>query len=90
MNLIFSSTSWDEYLFWQEHDKLIVNRIHELIKDTMRSPFSGIGKPEPLVGTLQGFWSRRITREHRLVYRVTGRGDAQALEIASCRFHYGR
>lgn len=90
MKLIFSSTSWDDYLFWQEHDKAIANRIHDLIKDTMRSPFAGIGKPEPLVGTFQGFWSRRITREHRLVYRVTGKGDAQALEIAACRFHYGK
>ena len=59
-----------------------------MIRDTLRSPFSGIGKPEPLVSNLKGWWSRRITREHRLVYRVSGSDESQALEIASCRFHY--
>jgi toxin YoeB len=65
-------------------------RINELIKDGLRNPFGGIGKPEPLRGNLKGWWSRRITQEHRLVYRVRGTGDEQALEIASCRFHYDR
>lgn len=63
-------------------------RINELIEAIRRQPFQGIGKPEPLRGTLQGFWSRRITREHRLVYIVTGTGDAQAVSIIQCRYHY--
>ena len=88
MKLIFSGRAWDDYLFWQKNDRDIVDRINQLIKDTMRSPFLGIGKPEPLRREMQGFWSRRINQEHRLVYRVTGSGAAQALEIASCRFHY--
>jgi toxin YoeB len=88
LRLIFSATAWEEYLSWQENDSAVLDRVNDLIKDTVRSPFSGIGKPEPLVGSLRGWWSRRITREHRLVYRVTGTGAEQALEIASCRFHY--
>ncbi|KGM35465.1 Txe/YoeB family addiction module toxin [Inquilinus limosus] len=90
MKLVFSSAAWADYLFWQQNDKAALGRVNELIKDAMRSPFAGIGKPEPLVGDLKGWWSRRITREHRLIYRVTGSGEAQALEIASCRFHYDR
>lgn len=90
MRIIFSSVSWSDYVYWQETDKAVCKRINELIKDTMRSPFSGIGKPEPLSGNYTGFWSRRITREHRLVYRITGKGDEQAIEIATCRFHYDR
>lgn len=88
MKLIFSGRSWSDYLFWQENDSKIAVRINELIKDAMRSPFQGLGKPEPLRNELAGLWSRRINEEHRLVYRVTGKGDQQALEIASCRFHY--
>ncbi len=90
MRLIFSEQSWQDYVFWQQYDKAVLKRINDLIKDTLRSPFIGIGKPEPLVGEFQGFWSRRITREHRFIYRITGKGDAQALEIAACRLHYGR
>jgi toxin YoeB len=90
MRLVFSSQSWSDYLFWQERDQKILTRINELIKETARTPFVGVGRPEPLVGDMKGFWSRRITQEHRLVYRVTGKGDDQTLEIAACRFHYGR
>lgn len=90
MRIIFSGVSWSDYLYWQETDTAVCKRINELIKDTMRSPFSGIGKPEPLSGNYTGFWSRRITREHRLVYRIAGKVDEQALEIAACRFHYDR
>ncbi|ODT56528.1 MAG: hypothetical protein ABS59_00710 [Methylobacterium sp. SCN 67-24] len=90
MRIIFSAASWSDYLFWQQTDKAVCDRINELIKDTRRSPFVGIGKPEPLSGNYAGFWSRRITREHRLVYRVTGKGDTQSLEIAACRYHYDR
>ena len=90
MRLVFSSQSWSEYLFWQEFDRKVSARINDLIKETMRTPFAGMGRPEPLVGDMKGFWSRRITQEHRLVYRVSGKGDGQTLEIAACRFHYGR
>ncbi|PHM69572.1 Txe/YoeB family addiction module toxin [Xenorhabdus sp. KJ12.1] len=84
MNLIFTDESWDDYLYWQQTDKKIVKRINDLIKNIKRTPFSGIGKPEPLKHHLTGFWSRRISDEHRLVYRVTDND----LEIASCRYHY--
>lgn len=90
MRLVFSSRSWADYLFWQERDRKVLLRINDVIKETMRVPFAGMGKPEPLVGDMKGFWSRRITQEHRLVYRVIGKDDAQTLEIAACRFHYGR
>lgn len=90
MKLVFSETAWAGYLHWQKTDPDVLRRINTLLKEAQRSLFTGIGKPEPLMGNLKGLWSRRITREHRLVYRVTGAGDAQALEIASCRFHYSR
>jgi len=86
--LIFSSHAWNEYLYWLDHDPEIVRRINELIKECQRHPFKGTGKPEPLKGDLSGWWSRRITREDRLVYRVSGRGSHQSLEIAQLRFHY--
>jgi toxin YoeB len=88
MRLVFSDDAWSDYLHWKEHDRATLARLNELIKDTRRSPFKGIGKPEPLVGDLRGWWSRRITREHRLVYRVCGRGSEATLEIAAYRFHY--
>lgn len=90
MKLIFSAQAWTDYLHWQEHDAAVLRRLNELLKESQRTPFTGIGKPEPLIGNLKGFWSRRITREHRLVYRVAGTGESQSLEIAACRFHYGR
>ena len=88
MKLQFSDRSWNDYQHWLEIDQDILQRINELIKDARRSPFSGIGKPEPLLGNFKGWWSRRITREHRFIYRVSGQGDAQVLDIAACRFHY--
>jgi toxin YoeB len=84
MRLIFAPEAWEDYLYWQETDKQAVRRIHLLIKDTIRNPFSGIGKPEPLRYALSGFWSRRITEEHRMVYKVE-KGD---LLIAQLRYHY--
>ena len=87
MRLIFSDVAWSDYLFWQQHDRAILDRVNALIKDMNRSPFNGIGKPR---NEMSGFWSRRITQEHRIVYRVTGSGETQALEFAACRFHYGR
>jgi toxin YoeB len=90
LKLGFTPQGWADYLHWQENDRDMLARINEVIRDTSRSPFSGIGKPEPLIGNLRGWWARRITQEHRLVYRVFGSGDQQSLEIASCRFHYKR
>lgn len=88
MKLVFWPTGWEDYLHWQSTDLKTLARVNELIRETVRHPFTGLGKPEPLKQNLKGWWSRRIDREHRLVYRVTGTGDAQALEIAQCRFHY--
>ena len=84
MILSWENKGWEEYLYWQETDKYIVKRINELIKDSLRHPFSGIGKPEPLKENLKGYWSRRITDEHRLVCKVLG----EFLIIAQCRYHY--
>lgn len=88
MKLTWSDNAWNEYLHWQETDNKTLRRINKIIKECMRTPFAGTGKPEPLKGPLQGWWSRRITQEDRLVYRVSGEGNAQALEIAQCRYHY--
>lgn len=88
MKLVFSSRAWSQYLLWQQEDRKTLARLNGLLDECMRHPFRGTGKPEPLGGNLSGFWSRRIDREHRLVYRVTGRGEAQALEVAQCRYHY--
>lgn len=90
MRLVFSPSAWADYLHWQATDKDVLARTNELIRDALRSPFAGIGKPEPLSGTLKGWWSRRITREHRLVYRVSGSGETQSLEIVACLFRYDR
>ena len=85
MNLVIKPTAWEQFLYWQETDKATLRKINSLITECLRHPFEGTGKPEPLKGDLSGFWSRRIDREHRLVYRVT----ADALEVLSCRYHYG-
>lgn len=84
MKLIWSEQAWEDYLYWQDADKRTVKKINELIKDACRTPFEGIGKPEPLRHNLAGYWSRRITAEHRFVYSVTD----EALMIAACRYHY--
>jgi toxin YoeB len=88
LRLVFSSTAWEDYLHWQTAHPQTLKRLNELIKECQRTPFTGTGKPEPLRGDLKGWWSRRVTLEDRLVYRVSGSGDAQQLEIAQCRFHY--
>jgi toxin YoeB len=88
VKVVFRASSWHEYVAWQTEDPKILARINVLIGEALRDPFRGTGKPEPLKRNLSGFWSRRITSEHRLVYRVSGTGDAQALEILSCRYHY--
>lgn len=83
-NLKFFPTAWDDYLYWQREDKKLLKRINELIKDIQRSPFKGIGKPEPLKEQLSGYWSRRINDEHRIVYKVT----EYTVLIAQVRYHY--
>jgi toxin YoeB len=90
MNLLWTGYAWEEYEYWQSCDPSMVAKINDLIKDTKRSPFKGLGKPEPLKGDLSGFWSRRILGEHRLVYRVSGKESTQHLEIIQCRFHYDK
>ncbi len=84
MKIIFSEAAWEDYLYWQKTDKKLLNRTNELIKAIMRTPFDGIGKPEPLKHGLAGYWSRRINDEHRLVYKV----QDDSLLIAQCRYHY--
>ena len=84
MNLIFADEAWEGYLYWQKQDKRMVERINKLIRETQREPFSGVGKPEPLKHALSGYWSRRTTDEHRMVYSVEG----DALLITQLRFHY--
>lgn len=84
MKLIFAEEAWEDYLYWQKLDRRMVERINKLIRETQREPFQGIGKPEALKHALSGFWSRRLTDEHHMVYRVEG----DALLIAQLRFHY--
>ena len=84
MKLVFADQAWEDCLYWQKQDKRMLERINKLIQETQRAPFEGIGKPEPLKHALAGFWSRRITEEHRMVYRIEG----NALQIAQLRFHY--
>ncbi len=86
MKLTWSPSSWEDYLYWQKVDKKVLKRINELIKSATRTPFDGIGKPEALKGDLQGYWSRRITAEHRLVYKY----ENEEIFIAACRYHYGK
>ena len=86
MNLVFSDDAWNDYLHWQDTDRQTLKRIHQLIKDIQRDPYRGIGKPEPLKHALQGYWSRRITGEHRMVYRISG----DDVRIAQLRHHYSR
>jgi len=88
VKLVFADQAWEDYLHWQASDPNVLERVNLLIRECMRTPFKGLGKPEPLRGDLQGWWSRRITLEDRLVYRVAGKGEAQQLEIAQCRLHY--
>lgn len=88
MKIIFSDNAWDDYQHWVSNDANTLARLNALIEQCRRNPFTGTGKPEPLKGDLQGWWSRRITTADRLVYRVEEKRDDQRLEIAQCRFHY--
>lgn len=84
MRIVFSEIAWEDYLSWQKEDKKMVRKINRLIKEIIRHPTEGIGKPEPLKFDLSGYWSRRIDREHRLVYQW----DENEIRIYSCRYHY--
>jgi toxin YoeB len=82
--ILFEDAGWDDYLCWQQHDKQLLRKLNQLIRDIRRDPFDGLGKPEPLKGDLAGYWSRRITDEQRIVYRL----QDDDLLIAQCRGHY--
>lgn len=84
MKIIFTDDAWEDYLYWQQIDKAILKKINRLIKEIVRTPFEGTGKPEALRANLSGFWSRRINQEHRLIYRV----EENAVVILQCRYHY--
>lgn len=84
MKIIWHSQAWEDYLYWQNTNKIKLKRINEIIKSSTRTPFEGIGNPEPLKHGLQGYWSRRIDSEHRLIYTI----QEDELIIISCRFHY--
>lgn len=88
MKIAFSQRGFDDYRYWADQDRKILKRLNRLIDDCCRSPFEGMGKPEPLRNEFSGFWSRRIDEEHRLVYRLKDDGPEQRLEIIQCRFHY--
>lgn len=88
MKLVFSDQAWEDYQHWVNTNEKIRDRVNELIKQCKRTPFKGTGKPEPLKGDLTGWWSRRISQEDRMVYRVSGAAENQSLEIAQLRFHY--
>lgn len=84
MKIVFATRAWDDYLWWQTQDRKVLNRINNLIRDIVRNGDEGIGKPEPLKHGFRGYWSRRTTDEHRLVYRI----EDDEVRIAACRYHY--
>jgi toxin YoeB len=86
LSYVWSSQAWEDYLYWQQNDRRIVKRINELLRDIERSPDDGIGRPELLKHGFHGYSSRRITREHRFIYKVAG----DDIRIAACRYHYGK
>lgn len=86
MRLVFTASAWEDYLWFLDHDRKLLKRINQLLKESARTPFAGIGKPEPLKGELSGYWSRRINDEHRLVYTVA----VNDLIVVACRYHYGK
>lgn len=88
MKIVWVEAAWEDYLYWQMSDAKVLQSINDLIKDIRRDPFKGLGKPEPLKHRLSGWWSRRITGDHRLVYTVSGKGIDQQLLVAQCRYHY--
>lgn len=89
MKLVWDGRAWEDYEHWIEADLKLAKAVNVLLRDIMRDPFRGLGRPEPLKHNLSGWWSRRISGEHRLVYRVVGKGSDRVIEIAACRYHYG-
>jgi toxin YoeB len=85
-NIAFTEKAWNDFIEWSKTDRKIFEKISTLIEETSRTPFKGIGKPEPLQHQLKGYWSRRITEEHRLVYKV----NEQDVQIISCKYHYNK
>ncbi len=88
MKVSFDREAFEQFVQWQGQDVQVWLKLTALIRETMRTPFQGLGKPEPLRQQLRGWWSRRITGEHRFVYRMTGTREDQTLEIVACRYHY--
>lgn len=89
MDIVFTKNAWDDFEYWIENDPEVVKKIKELLKSIRQNPFTGIGKPEPLKYDLKGFWSRRISSENRLVYKISGvKGVDQKYFVLQCRFHY--
>jgi toxin YoeB len=86
MRLVFSTHAWEDYLYWQQSDRKTLQRINTLIKEIVRSPYSGIGKPEPLKHGLAGYWSRRIDEQHRIIYKL----EEGAIYFVQLRYHYGK
>jgi toxin YoeB len=86
VRIVFSTRGWDDYLWWQRQDRKLLKRVNQLIQDVIRNGNEGIGKPEPLKHGFQGYWSRRINDEHRLIYKVVD----DEVRIAACRYHYER
>lgn len=84
MKILFTESAWSDYVHWQNENKTILKKINKLLQDISRSPYEGIGKPEPLKHQLRGYWSRRIDHEHRLVYQI----EENTLVVIACRFHY--
>lgn len=88
MKVHFAADGWEDYQHWLRTDPAMLAKVNALIEDCRRNLFTGLGKPEPLKGQLSGFWSRRITGDHRLVYRIEGEGETQRIELLTCRYHY--
>ena len=89
MNILFTTNAWEDFNYWLDHDMGLAIKIRELLEEIKKNPFKGSGKPEPLKYDLKGYWSRRITGEHRLVYKVVGKkGEDQKCIVIQCRFHY--
>jgi toxin YoeB len=84
MNIVFLIPAWEDYLYWQQHDKVLLKKVNTVIKEIQQSPFDGSGKPEPLKHDLSGWWSRRLSLEHRIVYKV----EDNAVTVLQCRYHY--
>ena len=91
MNILFTEEAWEDFEYWMDNDDEAERKVRELLKDITRTPFNGLGNPEALKHNLKGFWSRRITGEHRLVYQISGtKGKDQQCAVIQCRFHYNK